>query len=110
MTEKTIALLSTKLDRSLTQDDQIAFMDYCAYYGLGKDEETEYVDSFIEECYHYTDDNYKNTGYLSSDKEDWKLELNTPDKLPFSHTTVKGNWFSWTWGGCTITKLDKNGL
>mgnify|MGYP003301396484 CR=1 FL=1 len=38
MTEKTIVLLSTKLDRTLTKDDQIAFMDYCTYYGLEKDE------------------------------------------------------------------------
>lgn len=91
MTENTIALLSTKLDRTLTKDDQVAFMDYCAYYGLGKEEEPEYVDSFIDECY--------------TRNEIDSLELNTPDQLPFAHQTHKDNWHQWSWGGCTITRL-----
>lgn len=92
MTENTIALLSTKLDRKLTLDDQIAFMDYSAFYGLEKEEEPEYIDSFIDECYNRNESDI--------------LELNAPDKLPFAHQVHKKNWHQWSWGGCTITKLD----
>lgn len=105
MTEKTIALLSNKLDRTLTKDDQIAFMDYCAYYGLGKEEEPEYVDSFVDECYHLTDGNPEHDDFLIGDEEGLTFELNTPDELPFAHQVHKDNWHQWTWGGCTITKL-----
>lgn len=98
MTENTIALLSAKLDRTLTKDDQIAFMDYCAFYGLEKGEEAEYVDSFINECYHLIE----NDPY----SDEPHLELNFPDALPFAHQVHKKNWHQWSWGGCTITKLD----
>lgn len=91
MTEKTIALLSSKLNHTLTKDDELAFMDYCVYYGIDKSEEDEYIDSFVEECYHID--------------EIGNLDLNTPDELPFAHQVHKDNWHQWSWGGCTITKL-----
>lgn len=106
MTERTLIYLTTKLDRTLTQTDQLAFMDYCAFYGLSKDEELEYADSFIQECYHLTDGNPDNDEFLRGDEDGLYLELNTPDNLPFSHQVHKNNWHQWTWGGCTITKLN----
>lgn len=91
MTEKIIALLSDKLNRTLTKDDELAFMDYCAFYGVEKSEEEEYTDSFVKDCYHID--------------EIGNLDLNTPDELPFAHQVHKDNWHQYTWGGCTITKL-----
>lgn len=105
MTEKTIALLSSKLNRTLTKDDELAFRDYCVYYGIDKSEEDEYADSFIEECYHLTDGNPDNDDFLRGDEEGLYLELNYPDKLPFAHQTHKKNWHQYSWGGCTITEL-----
>ncbi|MFQ6703628.1 MAG: hypothetical protein ACLRFP_00920 [Alphaproteobacteria bacterium] len=91
MTEKIIALLSDKLNRTLTKDDELAFMDYCAFYGVEKSKEEEYTDLFVKDCYHID--------------EIGNLDLNTPDELPFAHQVHKDNWHQYSWGGCTITKL-----
>lgn len=106
MTEKALNYIATKLNRTLTDTDRIAFMDYCTYYGLTTDEELEYADAFIDECYHLTDGNPENDVFLRGDENGLYLELNYPDKLPFAHETHKDNWHQYSWGGCTITKLE----
>lgn len=93
MTEKAIILIETKLGRALSQTEQIALMDYFTYYGIDDSEYTEYADSFVDECFH-------------KDDETGEWELNYPDGLPFAHETHKGNWHQYSWGGCTITKLE----
>ena len=89
-------LIATKLKRELTKDDQIAFMDYCTWYGVQNGEEFEYVDSFVGECYHVSGD--EETGFL--------YELNDPTGLPFAHQVHKNGLHTYSWGGCTITKME----
>ena len=76
--------------KTITQDDIIMAMDYMAYCGIDESEANEYADSFLEECYHET--------------EEGAYEPNNADKIPMATMKVDNGFVWYTYNGQTIIK------
>lgn len=75
----------------IDETDRQMAMDYMTYYGIDESETAEYADSFVEECYDFNEE----TG---------EHEQATPDKLPFATITKDGNFTTYEYNHCKITK------
>lgn len=79
--------------KTITQDDIIMAMDYMAYCGIDESEANEYADSFLEECYHETEED--------------TYEPNDADKIPMATMKVDNGFIWYTYNGQTIIKYRK---
>ena len=68
-------------------------MDYMAYCGIDESEAIEYADSFLEECYHKTEED--------------TYEANDADEIPMATMKIDGALVWYSYNGQTIIKSRK---